>query len=508
MTPYQKLEKKFDRLLTLRDAEMMLHWDASTMMPSGGTAARSEQIAALKTVQHEILSAAETADDLDAASAENGLDQWQTANLREMRHIWTHANALDDGLVTALSKASMACETTWRTARPESDFDGILTQLDEVLRLVRESAQAKAGVLDCSPYDALLDEFTPGLRAADIDKVFGVLEEFLPEFLFHVLDHQKTKPKPNLPLGPFPSNNQRVLGIKLMETLGFDFNQGRLDVSLHPFSGGTPDDLRITTRYDETDFTTGLMGILHETGHALYDMGLPKKWRCQPVGEPRGMDIHESQSLLIEMQACRSREFIDYVTPLMREAFLAPTLMETFDCHGPEDDPHWNADNIYCHYINVRPGLIRVDADEVTYPAHIILRTKLERALIADDLSLRELPLAWSDGMWELLGLRPNDHSDGCLQDIHWFDGAWGYFPSYTLGAITAAQLFDAALKSDSSILPAIGEGNFKPLYEWLGKNIHQHGSLYETPELIEKATGTCLDPQIFIRHLKQRYLQ
>ncbi len=508
MSPYQNLEQKFGRLLTLRDAEMMLHWDASTMMPPGGAAARAEQIAALKTVQHEILTASETKDELSAAAEDAGLDQWQSANLREMRHLWTHANALDTELVTALSKACMACETVWRTARPESDFDDVLPKLEEVLQLVRECAQAKAEILDCSSYDSLLDEFTPGLRTIEIDRIFGELEDFLPEFLFHVLDHQKTKPKPDLPQGPFPVSNQRELGVLLMKNMGFDFDHGRLDISLHPFSGGTPDDMRITTRYDEKDFTTGLMGILHETGHALYDRGLPEAWRRQPVGEPRGMDIHESQSLLIEMQACRSREFIEFVTPLMREAFLAPALRETFGHNGPKDDPHWNADNIYRHYTYVRPGLIRVDADEVTYPAHIILRTKLERALIAGDMSLRELPLAWSDGMWQLLGLRPNDHTDGCMQDIHWFDGAWGYFPSYTLGAITAAQLFDAALSADPEILPAIGDGDFKPLYAWLDENIHRHGSLYETPELVEKATGSPLDPQIFISHLKQRYLQ
>ena len=508
MTAYQTLENKFGRLLALRESEMLLHWDASTMMPPGGAEARSEQIAALKTVQHEILIGADTIDLLDAATEEKNLDPWQLANLREMRHIWTHAAALDSDLVAALSKACMNCETTWRQARPQSDYDGIRPQLQEVLNLVRESAQAKAEILSCDPYDALLDEYTPGLRAIVIDPIFGQLEDFLPEFLFHVLDHQKSKPAPIRPQGPFPEKNQRVLGVRLMKSLGFNFDQGRLDTSLHPFSGGTPDDLRITTRYDENDFTSGLMGILHETGHALYDMGLPKEWRRQPVGEPRGMDIHESQSLLIEMQACRSREFIEYATPLMQEAFLSPTLSETFGPSGRRDDPHWNAENLYRNYIHVQPGLIRVDADEVTYPAHIILRTKLERALIADDMKLEDLPQAWDEGMWTLLGLRPPDHKDGCMQDIHWYDGAWGYFPSYTMGAITAAQFFEAATRTDPGILPAIGKGDFKPLYKWLGQNIHQHGSLYETPELIKKATGSPLDPQIFIAHLKRRYLQ
>ena len=214
-----------------------------------------------------------------------------------------------------------------------------------------------------------------------------------------------------------------------MAVVGSDFETGRLDESLHPFSGGTPDDLRITTRYEEDDFMTGLMGVLHETGHALYEKNLPSDWRRQPVGAARGMDIHESQSLLIEMQACRSLEFLTFASPLMEEVF---------ERVGPE----WAPDNLYRVYTKVRLGLIRVDADEVTYPLHVILRYRLEKALLADDLPLDELPSAWNDGMAELLDQSPPDDRDGCLQDIHWFDGAFGYFPSYTFGAVTAAQCF------------------------------------------------------------------
>ena len=236
------------------------------------------------------------------------------------------------------------------------------------------------------------------------------------------------------------------------------------------------------------------MGILHETGHALYEKNLPKKWRLQPVGEARGMDIHESQSLLIEMQACRSKEFLSYAIPLMKKSFK-------------KEGPEWEIDNLYQIYTTVKPGLIRVDADEVTYPAHIILRYNIEHALITDRITLNDLPNAWNDGIFNLLGLQPSNHENGCMQDIHWFDGAWGYFPSYSLGAMAAAQFFNSAIQSDSNILPAISQGNFCPLYAWLTENIYKFGSLYETPKLIEHATGKQLDPSIFKQHLTRRYL-
>ena len=496
ITAYKKLEKYFGRLLALREASGMLHWDAATMMPKSDAAAttRSDQIAALGGVCHEILNNTETSDLLDEAEDQNNLDKWQLANLREMRHMWVHASAVTGDLIEALSKASMKCEIKWRTARTESDYEGIKPLLSTVLQLVKESAVAKSEVLGCSPYEALMDEYTPGLRQETVDPIFSDIEKFLPNFLQAVLEKQATMGQPIIPKSPFPLDQQRTLGQLLMKALGFDFNQGRLDVSLHPFSGGTPDDLRITTRYNEDDFLSGLMGILHETGHALYEKNLPKKWRHQPVGEARGMDMHESQSLLIEMQACRSREFLTYAAPLMKKIFK-------------REGPEWEIDNLYQIYTTVNPGLIRVDADEVTYPAHIILRYNIEHALISDKMTLNDLPNVWNDGMFNLLGLKPTDHGNGCMQDIHWFDGAWGYFPSYSLGAMAAAQFFDAAVQSNSDILPSISLGNFGPLYDWLTKNIHSRGSLYETPEIIERATGNQLDPSIFKRHLIQRYL-
>jgi carboxypeptidase Taq len=236
------------------------------------------------------------------------------------------------------------------------------------------------------------------------------------------------------------------------------------------------------------------MGVLHETGHAMYERGLPRKWRLQPVGAACGMAVHESQSLLVEMQACRSAAFVGYLAPLAREAFGGAGAA-------------WEPDNLLRLYNRVEPGLIRVDADEVTYPAHVILRYRLEKAMIAGEMQPDDLPEAWNTGMQELLGITPPDDALGCLQDIHWYDGAWGYFPTYTLGAMAAAQIFAAAVAAVPDIPEAIGRGDFAPLMSWLGDRVHGLGSLYATDALIEHATGKPLDPKVFEAHLKARYL-
>jgi carboxypeptidase Taq len=290
---------------------------------------------------------------------------------------------------------------------------------------------------------------------------------------------------------------QRALGLELMRRLGFDFKRGRLDVSHHPFCGGVPEDVRITTRFDEGDFAKALMGVLHETGHAKYEQNLPRAYLGQPVGRARGMSTHESQSLLLEMQVCRSAEFAQFSAPHIRAAFPGAAAL-TPAAFTPE--------NLYLLSTRVRPGYIRVDADEVTYPLHIMLRYRIERAVLGDSLVLADLPGAWNEGMRALLGLTPPDDRLGCLQDIHWPSGGWGYFPTYTLGAMTAAQVFDAANRAEPEILPAIGRGDFAPLVGWLRANIHGQGSRWETDELLTRATGRPLDAAVFKAHLRRRY--
>ena len=295
--------------------------------------------------------------------------------------------------------------------------------------------------------------------------------------------------------GPFSTESQRNLGTRIMSRIGFDFDHGRLDVSLHPFCGGVPDDVRITTRYNEDDFMHSLMGVLHETGHAMYERGLPAEWRLQPVGRARGMAMHESQSLLVEMQVCRGPEFLSFAAPLMREAFSTS---------GPE----WKAENLYALCTHVEPNFIRVDSDEVTYPAHVILRYRLERALIEGNLCIVDLPAAWTAGMQELLCVTPPTDREGCLQDIHWYDGAFGYFPTYTMGALAAAQLFAAASACRGDILPGIAQGDFVPLMEWLRSNVHSKASMLTTDEILIQATGAPLGTYAFKAHLEARYLE
>ncbi len=494
--PYAELERRFRRLSAVGGALAVLGWDQAAMMPPGGAEARAEQLATLGVIRHEELTDPALADLLaSAADDAASLDPWQQANLREMSREWRHATALDVDLVEARSRAASACEMVWRKARAENDFAMLRPTLEELLRLTREIAAAKAAAFGTTPYDALLDEYEPDGSSAAIDTIFAELARFLPSFVERALARQAALPPP-LPLGgPFPIEAQRQLGLRLMTTLGFDFDHGRLDVSLHPFTGGVPDDVRITTRYSEANFTGALMGVLHETGHALYERGLPSAWRRQPVGNARGMVLHESQSLLVEMQVCRSGPFLHYAVPLLRQAFGG-------------NGPAWDEGNIARHYQRVARSFIRVDADEVTYPLHVILRYRLERAMLEGRLAIADLPEAWRAGMQDLVGIAPPTDREGCLQDIHWPSGSFGYFPTYTLGALAAAQLFAAARQQDASIVPGIGKGDFGPLLAWLRRNVHEQGSLLSTDELLRQATGAPLGAAAFEAHLTERYLE
>jgi carboxypeptidase Taq len=495
MTAYRQLEARFRRVAMLEQAIAVLRWDAAAMMPPGGAPARAEQLAVLQGIVHEQLTAPALGEIAERAAAEDHpLDPWQQANLREMRRRLAHAAALPADLVEAASRAASDCETVWRAARVQGEFAAVLPMLEVVLRLKREIAAAKAERLGTSPYEALFDQYEPGGSIAVIDSLFDEIAGFLPDLIEAALIRQAALPAAPQPDGPFPIEAQRRAALRLMEQIGFDFVHGRLDVSAHPFCGGVPDDVRITTRYDERDFARALMAVLHETGHALYQRGLPTRWRCQPVGRACGMAMHESQSLLIEMQACRSRAFMRFAAPILSEAF------------GGEG-PAWEAEALYRRQVRVGRTLVRVDADEATYPAHVILRYRLERAMLAGDLVPAELPGAWAEGLLALLGVAPANDREGCLQDIHWYDGIWGYFPTYTLGALIAAQLFEAVRRAVPGVMVAIAAGDFAPLLGWLRDRIHAKGSLLSTAELVESATGEPLGTASFERHLRRRYL-
>ncbi|WP_227711720.1 carboxypeptidase M32 [Sneathiella sp. P13V-1] len=495
ISAYEQLRSHFNKMSALGGASAILSWDNAVVMPDGGAESRADTMAVLGVISHEMMTDPKVKDLLDQAESNSAtLSASDQANLREMKRGWQHANALPVDLVEAFSRATSECEMIWREARLNDDFEALQPSLTKVVDLVREIAEVKSDVLGLAPYDALLDEYEPDCRSSQIDPLFDDLADFLPSFLEEVLEYQKEHGNFKRPEGPFDLEIQKTLGIELMKDLGFNFDRGRLDTSHHPFTGGIPDDVRLTTRYEEDDFTQSLMGTLHETGHALYEQNLPKEWRGQPAGDARGMALHESQSLLVEMQLSRGEAFLRYLQPKLKSAFSAI---------GEE----WEFENLKNLYHHVEKGFIRVDADEVTYPLHVILRYRLEKAMLSGDLQVKDLPSAWNEGMEELLGVRPENDRLGCLQDIHWPGGAIGYFPTYTLGALAAAQIYQAADTHISGLDNNVAAGEFKPLVQWLSENIHQKGSLKSADEILLEATGSALGVDAFKQHLKSRYL-
>ena len=493
--PYRGLEERFRTIGDLRHAEAMLSWDEAVMMPSGGGKVRADALAALAGTVHSLEAAPDIPELAEAALASES-DPWRRANLQQMSRVSRRARALPEDLVMALTRASAACEQSWRTARGANDFEAVAPRLEEVLALTRERAHtlAEAAGDGTAPYDALLDEYEPNLTRAAIDPIFAELREVLPGLIDRACARQV---QVEAPTGPFPIEAQASLGRTLMRHMGFDFERGRLDVSHHPFCGGEPDDVRITTRCDEDDFLKSMFAVLHETGHALYEQGLPTAWRGQPVGAAGGMALHESQSLLMEMQVCRSAPFLAFAAPILREAFGAD-----------ETDPLWSAGNLARLATRVERSLIRVDADEATYPLHIILRYEMETTLLDGSLAVADIPDAWDEKMHAYLGRSTaGNFTDGCMQDVHWFAGLIGYFPTYTLGAVTAAQLWRAAKRALPGVEEAIGDGDFAPLLGWLRENVHSQGRVVSGGELIARATGEPLGTSAFLGHLRGRYL-
>ena len=489
---YQQLTRTFQRLSCFGHLSAIAGWDMQTMMPPAGSQARGEALAELSVLQHQILTDSRVAAWLDAAQQES-LNDVEQANLLEMTRAWQQAALLPASLVEAKSIAGSRCEHAWRQQRPANDWQGFAANLKEVVRLSREEAEIRAQAAGCSRYDALLDLYEPGMTSAQLDTTFGDLIQWLPSLLERVVEKQAAEPV-DTPLGPFPIEAQRQLGLQLMKLLGFDFNAGRLDVSAHPFCGGVPEDVRITTRYNENEFVSAMMGVIHETGHARYEQNLPKTWGGQPVALARSTAIHESQSLFFEMQLSRSAPFLQHILPLVTAQM--------------GDQPALTPDNFVRLNQRVKRGFIRVDADEVSYPLHVILRYEIERALIGGDIEVEDIPALWDEKMQRYLGLdTQGNYRDGCMQDIHWTDGAFGYFPTYTLGAMYAAQLFQAVRRALPQLDQQIAAGELQPIFDWLSQNIWQHGSRFPTAQLIAQASGEDLNPLHFRRHLEQRYL-
>lgn len=495
LTPYQQLEQEFRRLHALQGAASLLHWDAAVMMPRGSAEVRGEQLAALETECHALLITPKVSRLLERAQANSQtLEDWQVANLREMRRAQDHALATPQSLVSRLARATARAEARWAEARQQSNFAAFAPHLEEVVKLTRDKANLLGRALNLAPYDALIDEFSPGLTSEEIDRIFLALGRRLPGLIQRAISLQAGAPPQPL-TGRFSAGKQRQLALEVMKGLGFPFDRGRLDESEHPFTGGVPGDIRLTTRFDVNDPLPGFMGVLHECGHALYDFGLPEAWVGQPVGGDRGMAVQESQSLLLEMVIGRSRPFLRYLKPL---------LEKSFGVSGPE----WEVENLYRLLTRVQRGPIRIDADELTYPLHVMLRFDLEKDILAGELKVKDLPEAWNAGTERRLGLRPANDAQGCLQDVHWAVGSFGYFPSYALGAVIAGQLYESLRADRPGLDEELAAGQFGGLFDWLKVHVHGLGASVGTPELIRNATGKPLSAAAWLRYVETKYLE
>ena len=493
MSSYEQLKLLFKRIYHLKNIQRIMEWDEAVMMPEGSGHTRSQVMSTLNGVIQKMLIQKNNKLLIDTAKTETLVSRWDRANLKWMEKDYHSAVCIPPKLAKKVIIATMTSEQMWRKLRAENNWTDFLPYLKTTFQLVKEVAERKSQALNLSPYDALLDEYAPGFNQNKIDAILNGLKSTLPSILKEIINKQQ-KNTIQIPTGLFPIEKQKTLGLTVMKALQFKFSNGRLDASHHPFCGGNPDDVRITTRYKENEFLSSLMAICHETGHARYDQGLPDKWMFQPVGHVTSMAMHESQSLLLEMEVCRSVEFIEYITPLIQNTF---GRQAAFTSH-----------NLYQLTTQVRPGLIRVCADEVTYPLHVILRYEIEKELMNNELLIDDLPARWDDLMMTYLGLSTkHNNKDGVMQDVHWPSGAFGYFPAYTLGRMIAAQLFSTFIKTHPTFLTELKIGQFQLLHDWLTQHIYENASLYSTDELLMNVTGKTLNPMFFVERIKARYL-
>ncbi|MDE2368344.1 MAG: carboxypeptidase M32 [Burkholderiales bacterium] len=491
-TSYDALTRAWTRMHHLGHLEAIANWDRAANMPPKGNEARAAALAEVATLLHGMRTAPELGERIERAAQED-LAPEQRANLREMERQWRAATALPAALIERQQLATSRCEHAWRSQRPGNDWAGFLVNFREVLAVGRETARRLADHGGLGPYEALMDRYEPGARCAHVDAVFGEVRQWLPGLIRRVRERQ-ARDTVVQPQGPFAVAAQRALCTRVMERLGFDFGAGRLDVSAHPFCGGVPEDVRLTTRFREDDFLTSLMGTVHETGHARYEQNLPRERLGQPVAEARSMALHESQSLSFEMQLGSHPGFVRGIAPLLVEAF--------------GDQAAFEPANLCRLLTRVQPGLIRVDADEVTYPAHVILRYEIERPLIEGAIEPEDVPALWDAKMMELLGVDTRgNYRDGPLQDVHWAEALFGYFPCYSLGAMYAAQWFAAMRRERPDLDARIGAGELAAVFDWLRERIWSQGSRWETDELVRRASGEPLNPAHYRAHLEARYL-
>jgi carboxypeptidase Taq len=489
---YDHLETTWSRLHRFAHLQALAGWDQAANMPPKGVEARAAALSEMAALLHRLRTDPALPEQLQRAEQEP-LSDAQRANLREIRRDWRASNALPESLVQRMQIASSRTEHAWRSQRPANDWAGFLPNLQQMVALAREQAALLAEQLGVSRYEALMDGYEPGMTTARLDAVFGEVRQWLPGLIQRVRDKQSREAVVQ-PIGPFPLAAQRALCEQAMRLLGFDFDAGRLDVSTHPFCGGVPEDVRMTTRFREDEFLGSLMGTIHETGHGRYEQNLPRELLGQPVALARSMAVHESQSLSFEMQLGSHPGFVRQLAPLVAQAFGAQ----------PAFEPH----NLHRLLTRVKPGFIRVDADEVTYAAHIILRYEIERPLIEGEIEAEDVPALWDAKMMELLGIDTRGNfKDGPMQDVHWPEGLFGYFPCYSLGAMYAAQWFAAMRRALPRLDERIAAGELAPVFDWLSQNIWSQASRWTTEELARRASGEPLNAAHFKAHLEARYL-
>ena len=494
--PYEALLARLRDLGRLQQIEALLDWDQETYMPTRGVDVRAEQSALISGLAHDQLVASETGDLLAAAEAQGTVgddpDAARATNLREFRRVYDRQVKLPTELVKQISATGARAKSAWAQARQDNDYPRFAPFLAKLIELKREVAQRVGAAGE--PYDALMDEFEPGATVAVIEPIFAELRPRTVELLQR-LQSAPRQPDPGLLTRNYPVDAQRALSLALAAELGFDFDAGRVDVSTHPFTTtiGGPTDVRFTTRYHDDFFPAGIFGTMHETGHALYEQGLPAEHVATPRGSHVSLGIHESQSRLWENQVGRGRPFWECVYPRVRQAF--PAALGDVEL-----------DAFYAAINCVQPSFIRVEADELTYNLHIVLRFEIERALFTGRLEVADVPAAWNEQFQQLLGLTPPSDAQGCLQDVHWAMGIFGYFPTYALGNLYAAQFFARARQDLPQLDDHIRSGEHGPLLAWLRERIHQHGQRYRAHELVERVTGEPLSLEPFMNYVTEKF--
>lgn len=481
-----KLDDELKQISMLRSMEAALSWDQETYMPAAAVAQRAKQLAYLTGKAHEFSTSPRFGQLLDGAANEG----FSEADVRELRFHYERATKLPQELVERDSETSSLAKAAWAEARVKDDFSLFAPHLEKLLVLAREKADLWG--YDDEPYDALLAGYERAATTKEVATLFGSIEKDLAMVAAAAVENTRTVPA-GLLRGPAPVATQQTLNREVAESLGFDFSSGRIDTTTHPFCTTLgPDDVRLTTRYDENDFMSSLFGVMHEVGHGLYEQGLPSAKHHLPSGQAISLGIHESQSRLWENHVGRSRVFWEKWLPRAQELF--PHLQKL------------SLDEVLAAVNRASYSFLRVEADEATYDLHILLRFQLERRLLRGELSVAEVPAAWNDAFSKLFGMTPPTDREGCLQDIHWSMGGLGYFPTYTLGNLNAAQLFETAL-TDEKVATAFSQGDFIPLLDWMRENIHAHGSTFHPQELMQKVTGSVSSPKAHLQHLRTRFL-